>query len=135
MAKKKNQENKPNSKAPEPQTLQEENPEVKTPTAEESPKPETPEEGKGETPKPETPEEGKGETPKPETPEEGKEETPKHETPEEGKIALKVRSTTGGPYRRLGRVFQKEAVSLKVTAEEQAVLEKDPWLEVTKVEG
>ena len=46
------------------------------------------------------------------------------------KIAVTVRTKTGNPYRRLGRVWIRDWTSAEVTADERSVLESDPWLEV-----
>lgn len=66
-----------------------------------------------------------------------REQTPEVQTPAEGpgkaaatETAVRVRTKTGNPYRRLGRVWIRDWTSAKVTADERSVLESDPWLEV-----
>lgn len=46
------------------------------------------------------------------------------------KIAVTVRTKTGSPYRRLGRVWIRDWTAADVSSEEFMILKADPWLEV-----
>ena len=46
------------------------------------------------------------------------------------KVAVKVRTKTGSPYRRLGRVWIRDWTAAEVSSEEFMTLKADPWLEV-----
>ena len=46
------------------------------------------------------------------------------------RIAVTVRTKTGSPYRRLGRVWVRDWTAAEVSSEEFITLKADPWLEV-----
>lgn len=45
-------------------------------------------------------------------------------------IAVTVRTKTGSPYRRLGRVWIRDWTAAEVSSKEVMTLQADPWLEV-----
>lgn len=45
-------------------------------------------------------------------------------------VAVTVRTKTGSPYRRLGRVWIRDWTAADVSSEEFMILKADPWLEV-----
>ena len=59
---------------------------------------------------------------------EGKE--PSEGTAAVATIAVTVRTKTGSPYRRLGRVWIRDWTAAEVSSEEVMTLKADPWLEV-----